>query len=535
MRASFYPAHLSDEDCRLADILASGGDERIEPDQQGHNKYGGTPWPREVVAFGSCTASQISQRGWRAAGEALHAFEKRAAETSDIQAASEMGDHIRHELIHLLDARDLEGLEVVLCPSGTDAETIALHIVGCMGPEPIENIIVASREVGTGTVQAAGGRYFSKHVPNGQTRKPGDPVDAELAARTKVHEVRVRIASSDARQPEDVDAEIVGLTREGVARGARVIVHVVPHTKTGLHAPRLATVEQLLRDHGDRVIAIIDAAQGRFSRRGMRRYLSRGFMMITTGSKLFGGPSFSGALLMPRPLASHLTGGGAYPPAFNDYLTPAQLPSHAKSLRASLVPQINLGLLLRWQAAIHEMRAYYQTPSDIRYRVLRFFESQVPAVLSASPYLELLYREPPVFDDTFDRLLESKTTVFSLRVKGGDGQQLDRSALLICVTSLNADIRDQLPAGADDDLRQAAGTLFQVGQSVYVGEQVSGEQDHVIRVALGGCMIADLASNESLGPTFEARLGWLDRQLQLLALKLGWIASSRSMLTGSPR
>ena len=46
-----------------------------------------------------------------------------------------------------------------------------------------------------------------------------------------------------------------------------VLVHVVAHSKTGVHAPSLALLDELEAEHGARLLVVIDAAQARVGER----------------------------------------------------------------------------------------------------------------------------------------------------------------------------------------------------------------------------------------------------------------------------
>ena len=515
---------LNTEDKALADLLSSGSDERSVLGPDGLNKYGGAPYPRSVVPFGSCTASTISTRGWQAAHVALETYRKHNAQIGEMQASAELGNQIRERLVTLMGLADIPNLQLVLTPSGSDAEAIALFFASLTDRTPLVNIVVGAREVGSGTILAAGARHFSDQVPSGQKRTPGTPIDAPLADRTTVHQVKIRHDSSAERSPDDLDVEIQRIVESAVASGARVIVHIVAHSKTGVHAPRLETMNDLVSRYSTHVVPIIDAAQGRFSRRGLRDYLSRGFMVILTGSKFYGGTAFSGCLLVPGSLLPENQDTFQFPPGYSDYLTPAQLPDVWTAARASLPQRCNLGLMLRWRAAIAEIQAYYETPALARYRILRFFESQTPIILGRSPLLELINVPMPIFDDSFERLLESKTTVFSFRVKARKGYQIDQPTLARWIRWMNHDISAAAQTNAPEMLLQATRTLFQLGQAVHVGEQPSGEHDHVIRVAIGAILITDIATDPVLGPTLDKRLEWLAEKLEQLCLKIEFIA-----------
>ena len=436
---------LTPEDGALAELLCSGTDERCVVGADGLSKYGCAPYARPVIAFASCTASTVHSRGWAAARAASERIQEGSVRIGPLPAADQMGTQIQQTLLSMMELADVPGLRVVLTPSGSDAETIAVFFVALPDELPIVNIVVGAREVGSGTVLAAGARYFSERVPSGRTRAVGEAVDAQLTDRITVHEIKVRSDTAAERSPDEVDAEIEDLVEGCLRAGARVVIHIVAHSKTGVHAPRLDTMNRLIAKHGDRIVPIIDAAQGRFSRRGLREYVSRGFMVILTGSKFYGGPPFSGCLLVPRGSCRSI-GPDPVPAGFSDYLTPAQLPAGWTAARRSLEQTVNSGLLIRWMAALEEMRAYYETPSRARYRVLRFFEAQAPIILGRSRLLEVINVPVPIFSDEVERLLESKTTVFSFRVSARTGTQLDRATLTRWIRWMNRDISSLRPA-----------------------------------------------------------------------------------------
>lgn len=523
-------SHLDAEDKCLADLLCAGSDERAAVGPDGLNKYGAATFPRPVLPFGSCTASTISLRGWNAARSAWLSLQQRAAQVGNMQASSELAQQVRRQLLQLMNLGDVPNLKLVLTPSGSDTESVALFFASLADRRPLVNIVVGAREVGSGTALAAGARYFSEQVSSGHKRTPGDPIDDDLAARTTVHQVKIRTDDSAERSPDDLDAEIRDLVESAIAAGARVIVHIVSHSKTGLHAPRLDTMYELVSRYGNRIVPLIDAAQGRFSRRGLRDHIARGFMVILTGSKFYGGPPFSGCLLVPGQLLPVDHDDIHFPPGFSDYLTPAQLPDTWKAARASLAQADNAGLLLRWSAALEEMQAYYEAPSKARYRILRFFESQTPIILGRSHLLELINLPMPIFDDAFGRLLESKTTVFSFRIRDREDHQLDQPTLARWVRWMNHDISATVPHGSPATVIEAARTLFQLGQAVHVGEQRCGEHDHVIRVAMGGVLITDIATDTSIGNSLEDRLNWLAAKLEQLRLKIEFIAKNEATI-----
>src|SRR5262249_49057432 len=109
-------------------LLASGGDSRIDL-AQGQNKYGCPPFPEpDVLAYGSSTASTITS-GSFAAAENLRLRLLRTTRTNTVAATytRELA-RIREELLNLCELSDLPGVDVVFAASGTDTHLIAAQL-----------------------------------------------------------------------------------------------------------------------------------------------------------------------------------------------------------------------------------------------------------------------------------------------------------------------------------------------------------------------------------------------------------------------
>lgn len=514
------------------EILAMGGDTRLAIDAgTGLSRYGCSNRPRlDTLAFGSCTASSVSGVGYEAAVR-LHRRLLVIDDEADLRAAvGERFDALREEILFLLTRCSVAGVEALLSPSGTDVELMALAL--CQGSDgaPVTNILVGPTEVGSGSPLAAAGLHFDTMTPNGSPRKAGEPVDEKLAAGTEVVNVRVRDTNGVARAERDLDAEVETLVREHTARGRRILLHVVAHSKTGLHAPSLQAVNRLRARYGDRVLVVIDAAQGRFSRRGLVEVLSQGHMVVITGSKFFGGPPFCGALLVPPNARPDVCGLARLPLGFSDYFTADQLPPAWRTLGSDLPPTGNLGLLLRWTAAVAEMREYYGTPSELRLRVLRAFEYLAPGILSSSPHVEVEASSPPILSDDFDRVLQSKATVFSFSLRDADGRRFDVESLREVWRWLNFDASALLPDTMPGERRTLVPCLH-TGQPVVLTEESAGPA--VLRIAIGGVQVTRVAQDPDWGTRFEDRLARLENAIYSLKLKLETIARYYPMMKSS--
>merc|ERR1719359_1573327 len=77
-------------------------------------------------------------------------------------------------------------------------------------------------------------------------------------------------------------------------------------SKTGQCIPSLRCFERLATTYGKRVLLVVDMCQGRVGERTVRDHLDKGHIVLTTGSKFFGGPPFAGVCLTPWSLTQEL-------------------------------------------------------------------------------------------------------------------------------------------------------------------------------------------------------------------------------------
>ena len=350
----------------LAQLLSSGGDTRLEINPKtGRNKYACLPRPCEAVPFGSCTSSTVSPRGFAAAAETLQLFRAARAPAT---AVNEYANAVRQRLHELLKLP--HNVDIALAPSGTDVELLAVALAAGSGDRSVMNIVVGPSEIGSGSPLAAACCHYDDLTPSGARVVAGQPVDLMLTSRVRVQTVDLRTPRGDMLSESEIDAAVIELVIEATEQGAIVLLHVVAHSKTGVHAPSLACVERLRQISSD-IIVVVDAAQGRFSRRGLRDVLQKDYLVVFTGSKFYGGPPFSGALLVPRTYHPNNRQLSRLPAGFGDYFSAVEMPETWPEIRQSLPTEPNVGAMLRWSSALAEIEAYYEVPNDTRLRVLR--------------------------------------------------------------------------------------------------------------------------------------------------------------------
>ncbi|NHA66749.1 hypothetical protein [Phycicoccus flavus] len=498
-------------------VLCSNGDSRHTVGPGGTNRYGNRYVPEPgLLSFGSCTSSTISETAYDAA-DRLHGWIRALGPDVVAESVDDLYERVRAELVSNIAMTSASSLDTVLCPSGTDAEMVPL-LVGLAESRSVTTVLVGASEAGSGTAHAARGDHFDAVTPSGREVEAGTPVDAEVAGRVHRERVTIRDAAGVPRDEADIDADVRAAVRAAVGRGDHVLLHLIAHSKTGVHAPSLDLVEELVHAHEGHVDVVIDAAQGRFSRHGLTESLRCGYIVMVTGSKFFGGPPFAGAVLVPHRRAGGSAVPTVVPEGFADYFVPAMLPRSWREARASLPPGLGLGVLMRWWAALAEIRDYYSVPAALRLEVLRRFQRVVPAIIAATDHLELSTVPPPSDREDGTRLLESNTTVFPFTCRRADGALLGMEPL--------RDLARAVRFGSPDDERlpaDLARVRCELGQPV---ELAGGDVSFpVLRVALGGRDIIRACVTPAAGSTFEQRLDHLERDVTLALRKVDALVS----------
>nr|WP_281720801.1 hypothetical protein [Nitrosomonas nitrosa] len=510
----------------LETILSTGADSRSQIDAKtGLNKYLCSLSPlTEVISLGSCTASSISPAGYQAAQEMHQRFLAVGEGESLRRAIEESNENVRREMVSMLTRGLIPGVELVLTPSGTDAELLALSLAAGPGNKPICNILMGPTEVGSGTQNAASCLHFDNILPSTNTAAIGEPIDQQLADRTELCKISIRDAAGEIRDSNEIDCEVKDKIEAAIGQGKNVLLHVIAHSKTGVHAPSLDLIEAMQKQYCEHLAIVVDAAQGRFSRRGLLKALKQGYLVIITGSKFFGGAFFSGGLLVPPQMHPARRGLKQLPSGLGNYITRDQLPLSWTKLRESMPQNSNIGLALRWVSALAEIRNYYLTPSNLRLIVLRAFENILPNVIESSPHIELIQSGPPIIDDHAERFLQSKTTVFSFILRTGTQNSvlMNTQQLSDVFRWVNFDISSFLP-DSTPEIRRSLAPRYHIGQPVLISSD-SAFSRSVLRIAIGGVLIAQISANTHYGLTLEHRINWLEDQLISLKRKIDTIA-----------
>lgn len=437
--------------------LTKDGDARIAVDPAtGRNPYGCPPHPDPTLLdFGSATASVISETGFAAADRLRRVLMPKDSAIPDPADLHRETVRIGNELLHLCGLPAQEGTKIFLTASGTDAHRLASEWAWGGAAKPPCILAMEPNESGRGVPEALS-------VPCGGTLLP----------------IRVRDDGGMLRPQSRVDDDLLAAARRAFSERRPLFVVLTDVSKTGLAAPRRAVLQELERQAGKPVPVLVDASQFRLAPASLKTYLDRGYLVALTGSKFVAGPSFSGALLVPRNFPAHLS----IPP----------------------LPPLPLGQLMRWEAALAELRQFRTLPeNDIR-DFFGKFASAMTAHIANHPQLEALpsgapNREQPAESPEWDslqtifpfllrppgaqagalltpqemlavfRLLpEGRSSAEGISIRGRLGQPVDcgfrqdrpASALRLCVSARHAvHAVTNGPRGAEQIVSQACAVL----------------------------------------------------------------------------
>ena len=476
MRADI-PAAIEDDACDadgagIARRIASGGDDRIAVDPaSGRNAYGTAPVPRPgCIQFSSSTASTVGVRGWQAVGEIERTLGQ-GGRWSDSGIAALCGS-VRSRLQATFG---IDGSSVVLAASGTDAELLMLAAAMRTGGGPVTNIVMAPKESGSGVLYACAGRHFRAVTCLGDEARAGDPLAGWEGADIETVTVDIRFPDGMVRDRARLEDEVEALARAALARGRRVVLHVLDTSKTGLRTSTRAAARHVASRAPDRVSVVVDACQLRCDAEQVRADLRDGFAVIVTGSKFAGGPPFSGALLLPPALSRALRDAGPLTDGLRAYTALHDWPRALRGPLGDGLRRHNDGAALRWVAALAEYGSCQAVAPGLAGEIVARFEAGVRERTRTLPFAPLLFAE----DDDVARA----RCIVPVVACDSRGQPLSPSQ----AKDLHRALRTPL------DREDALAREINVGQPVAVGERTA------LRVCIDAPRIADIAGRIAAG------------------------------------
>ncbi|MFZ1989941.1 MAG: hypothetical protein WAW96_09240 [Alphaproteobacteria bacterium] len=464
----------------LEQLLVSGSDTRLILDPKTQlNIYGCAPHPRDaVISFASTTASSISWRAHAAAQGARARFIEASLRGNEQQVFDQTLADLRARLKRAFALDDPE-VEIVLAPSGTDAQLLALFIARATLGAPLTSIVVAAEETGSGTSHTALGQHFNSQAANGSPVVKGAAIEGLADGVARV-DITVRNRDGSARSLDEIDSNVMTAIGIAHAHGRKIVLFAMDQSKSGLGGPSNDCLRYIRQHWSDNVQIVIDACQGRISPREINEHLADGRLVLMTGSKFFAGPPFSGAVFVPSVLADKLEHVHEVPAGLCDYSGSSEWPERWAGIRAQLPGTMNRGLWLRWEAALAEIEAYHSVPEAFRTLALNRFADAMPSLFAQFPSCRLV--------DLGVRGVEIRTIYPFLMANKTDILPYDKTREVYA--ALNRDLSAELPGDVSNKDRQIASTLCHIGQPFLTRDQ-RGRETGALRISADARLVSE--------------------------------------------
>nr|WP_295373443.1 hypothetical protein [uncultured Sphingosinicella sp.] len=496
-----------------AELMALGGDARITLDEQsGLNSYGCAPKPMPAISYASSTASTVSA-GAFAQARAFHFQLQRDARTrpvADIYADAMEDARQRLRLLYGID----ESVDIAFGPSGTDLEYLVLATSLCAG-KIVRNIVVEVDEVGSGCLNAQKGRYFAPRTALGLDVTTGDPVPGFPEERMVIDTISLRNPDGSLRDVAERERVLAEVIERSVAAGEQVLLHVVHRSKTGLIAPCIDILEDLVGRYGDRLDVIVDACQGRISPKMIQAYLALGSTVFVTGSKFLGGPPFSAFAFLPKQLGDRMVDCGTAAEGLGAFFARGEMPARWTAMDAVLPQVTNFGLLLRLECGLFELSRLLAYGEDVVARAVQTFHQAVRE-LPADSALRLLPASDVGSEEGLHPLDRTMLHTFVLNVRNPEtGGELDIEDARAIYAMLYTDMSEHFSAPWD---RMIASETCHVGQPVRCLRHSNGSWAPTLRLSLSAPHISEVAglTPDALLRRFRTDLEWIAAKIQLV-------------------
>lgn len=444
--------------------LTTGGDDRSLILKTGANKYHIAPKPIDSTHIfrGSCTGNPPTTRGYNAAKKL---FEDRLEGVKGVELDAVLRDIFASQRYRLGTVLNLpRGCEIILCPSGSDAEYIPIAIAKMLRPDAqIKNGVTQLNEIGAGTAPAAVGEYFSTHAPfigelNGLKKLDGfDGIEGcIIPARTKEGEV------------VDAAEKMKDFTNESIANGHYPIVHGVFGGKTGVRDE----VMPPSLEGGKKSLGVVDACQGRFTLKELNQWLEQDSLVLFTTSKFFQAPPFCGAVIVPGTIADQLFHSKNIPEemlttnGLGAYLTDKELPRCMDTWKNYLRDEgkNNVGLALRWEAGLVAMEELAGVSDEKRTANIDEWAAAVTQMVNDESQLDAWCIE---------------RSIVSIRMSNNNGGWLNMKECRDLFRLMSVDVSSAVPDATAEE-KAALSTIAYTGQPVSVSESHA-----IVRIALG--------------------------------------------------
>ena len=434
--------------------IVKGGDERITLKENGLNKYHGNPLVyKSVFNRGSCTMSNLNIDSKRAVDKMLKKLQ--------IEDYDKLLDEQQNQLKKLIDVDSSNEFDIFYAPSGSDLCYYPIMFSRILKPsKPIFSVVTCPEELGTGSNTAIKGKYFFGT----------NQFEENVIKNSTIHEeIQIEQQAFSAR---DIDGNILNHKTdileiiEKKSAEKQVIANLVIGSKSGI----VDNISMIPRANED-CFWVIDVCQMRTTQKLINKLIKLDCMVMLTGSKFYQSPPFCGALLVPKTITSKLVNitDEAVAPFLKIFST-SDIPLNHPLLRKKFRTNENYGTLLRWEAALSEMK------------LLSFYGEDM-VTMAVDRWNAFIISQLQIKSEFFELMPDQQFTnrsIVSFNVKHKDGSLLTDEELRILYLEICSKERND----------------FYDFKKIIIGQPVKYDNKSFIRLALGSYNVRMLIAND---------------------------------------
>ena len=386
----------------LEQLLTTGGDERIDLQENGFNKYNLNPVRFSgMLTRGSCTGSPLNADS--------HEYISKFADDYVESKHDVYCEDIRDNLKELIQQGD-DNFEVFLSPSGSDLCYYPLLFAKLLHPDKdITNYVTCPEELGTGSVLTLAGKIFSERSQFGEKLEKGSVISENL--KVNHHFFSARNGEGELEQYKE---ELIDQMNAESGENT-VIGNLVIGSKSGI-VDNITIIPKVKKAS----FWVVDICQLRTPTKLINKLIEQNCMILITGSKFYQAPPFCGALLVPKTITKklHDVNSETLKP-FKRFFSASDIPNSLPWLKKHFNEHNNLGLLLRWNAAIYEMQ-----------QLNKIKTSEV--IKTVEKWHETVVTEMDKYPDLFELMPQASRTnqsIIPFRLKNKDGNYITEGQL----------------------------------------------------------------------------------------------------------
>lgn len=507
-------------------LLMSGGDLRLNVDEEELlNKYGCRPFPRpEAFTFASSTATSVSNYAFDKTEKARAKLIGRSLLKGKDVAAYEFSELLKSDLKAALKLNN--DCQIIFSPSGTDSALQIAAMTQVVTKKEIAHILVGSDETGSGVPAALEGCHFESTTALGLPVKPGEIIEG--FKKIELAKVPFRDKKGILKTSQQLDEEVLNAIIKANELDKYLVLHMMDQSKLGYQAPSTDLLKKLKKIKDLSLQIVVDGSQLRLDSKDINNYINKGYIVTITGSKYFTGPPYSGALIIPKKVSEiEELKKEMLPKGLSNYYNYSDWPD-LWSCSKGFPNEFNYGTSMRWNAAIAEMKRYFETPILYRNLGIEMFCNFVEESIKESPFLEQLFDEEfqinPGNSESIG--LRNIRTIYPFFIKNGndvfDEEQVKKIYLL-----LNSDISKYFE-NSPLEIQRLATQKCHIGQAVKVLHK-SNKPSAILRISLGARVISDSWKDRDVS-IFFSNIEEQMNQISVIIKKIELIVNNRKLL-----